>query len=114
MTDAEGRLRAWISTTLTVGMLLAIAVILVGLAVALVTGRGLELAPDWVAGLTGAEPGSIVMVGVLLLALTPVAQLVVAAAAFGRSGEHRYLVITLIVLGLLLGSVAIAIVVGNS
>ncbi|MEO8247443.1 MAG: DUF1634 domain-containing protein [Chloroflexota bacterium] len=113
MTDAEARLRSWISTTLTVGMLLAIVVMLVGLALALVTGRGLEAGPDWVAGLMGAEPGSIVMFGVLLLTLTPVVQLVVAALAFGRAGEHRYLVITLIVLGLLVGSVAIAIVVGN-
>ena len=114
MSEAEARLRAWISTTLTAGMVLAIGVILIGLAVALVSGRGLEPAPDWLAGLTAGEPGSIVMFGVLLLTLTPVAQLLAAALAFGRAGEHRYLVITLTVLGLLVGSVAIAIIVGNS
>jgi uncharacterized membrane protein len=110
----EQRLRAYISTTLTVGMLLAIGVIVLGLGVAAVSGRGLDTGPDWVAGLSDAEPGSIVMAGVLLLTLTPVVQLAAAALAFARAREGRYLVIALVVLGLVVASVPIALVIGST
>ncbi len=114
MSDDERRLRAWVSVTLTVGMAIAIGVIAIGMALALVSGRGLGIGSTWIAGLTKAEPGSIVLLGVLLLTLTPVAQLTAAAVAFGRAGEHRYLTIALVVLGLLLGSLAIAIGIGRT
>ena len=108
---AEDRLRRWISGTLTVAVVVAVVVIATGVAAGIVTGAGLEIGSD-AGGVLGeiaaGKPGSIVLLGIVALALTPVAQLAAAAFAFGRAGEHRYLVLTLAVLALLLGSLGIA------
>lgn len=109
-----GPLRRWVSTVLTVGVWSAVALIAVGLAWAVVSGRPLEVAPGSLLDeLTAAEPGSVVLLGILLLVLTPVAQLVAAAAAFARNGERRYLIVTLVVLSVLLSSLVLAAVTGS-
>ena len=108
---AEDRLRRWISRTLTVAVVVAVVVIGIGVAAGIATGQGLEIGPgsSGVLGeIAAGKPGSIVLLGIVALALTPVAQLAAAAFAFGRAGEHRYLVLTLAVLALLLGSLGIA------
>lgn len=108
----DARLRASVATTLRIGMLLAVACIGVGIVAGLVTGDGLDV--DESQGLAGAllagRPGSIVLFGVLLLTLTPVAQMIASAIGFGRAGDRRYLLIALVVLALLLGSLVIAVV----
>lgn len=107
----EDRLRRSISTTLRVGTALAVACIAVGIAVGVISGTGLDVDESRgpVTALLEAKPGSIVLLGVLLLTLTPVAQLVAAVAAFGRDGERRYLGIALVVLALLVASLAFAV-----
>ena len=113
----EARLRRWVSRTLASGMALSVAIVAIGLAIGVVTGEGLAvdppgggLAPEIGAG----KPGSIVLLGLVVLTLTPVAQLAAAALAFRRANEPRYLTITLAVLGLLLGSLVIAVVVATA
>ncbi len=112
MTREERRLRDWVSRTLTVGMAAAVGLIGVGIVAGVVSGAGLEVPERHagpLAGILAGKAGSIVLLGILLLTLTPVAQLMAAAWAFARAGEHRYLVIALMVLGLLLGSLGVAI-----
>lgn len=46
--------------------------------------------------------------GLLLVVLTPVGHLAVAAAAFARHGERRYAAAALVVLSLLVGGLAVA------
>lgn len=108
---AEDRLRRWISRTLTVAVVVAVVVIGIGVAAGIVTGQGLSIGPGDTGVLdeiASGKPGSIVLLGIVALALTPVAQLAAAALAFGRAGEHRYLVVSLVVLALLVGSLVIA------
>ena len=107
--DVLGR---WVSRVLAAGTLLAIVTVAIGVLLTLATGghggpsgvdgRGL------VAQILDGKPGSIVSLGLLLLALTPVAQLVAAVWAFARSGERRYVVISSVVLALLLVGIATA------
>lgn len=112
---ANDELTRWVSRVLAVGTALAIGVVLVGMALTWLTG-----AAEAGAGSAGAtsggllaqiaafKPGSIVSLGLLLLVLTPVAVLAAALVAFIRSGEHRYVAITSLVLGLLVVGVLAA------
>jgi uncharacterized membrane protein len=108
---AELRLRRWISRVLLSGTVVAVAIIALGVAIGVVGGEGLEIATGSggvLSEIAAGKPGSIVLLGIVVLTLTPVAQLTVAALAFGTAGERRYLLITLAVLALLLASLAIA------
>ena len=99
---SERTVLAWIGGVTRVGT--AVAMLLVA------TGVLLELGGELSAG--GAA--SIIGVGLLALALTPVAQVSAAAAAFARLGEHRYLFVSLLVLVLLAAGIAAATVVSRS
>ena len=116
---ANDELTGWVSRVLATGTALAIGVVLVGMALTWLTGTAGEGAGVGAAGagatsggllaqITAFKPGSIVSLGLLLLVLTPVAVLAVALVAFIRSGEHRYVVITSLVLGLLVVGVLAA------
>jgi uncharacterized membrane protein len=102
-------LARWVSRTLSVGTALAIGTIALGVLAGLVSGDasvppGLGLGPQIGAG----RPASIVALGLLLLTLTPIAQLLAAIAAFARQGERRYAAISGTVLGLLVIGIAAA------
>lgn len=111
----KDELTRWVSRVLATGTALAIGVVLVGMTLTWLTG-----AAGAGAGTSGAtsgglltqiaafKPASIVSLGLLLLVLTPVAVLAVALVAFIRSGEHRYVTITSLVLGLLVVGVLAA------
>jgi uncharacterized membrane protein len=107
-TDA-GPLRRWVSSTLSVGVWTSVTVVALGVAWGLVTGRTLDLdRTTLLADLTAGQPGSVVLLGLLLLLLTPVAQLVAAAAAFGRNRERGHMAIAMVVLVILMGSLVLA------
>jgi len=55
--------------------------------------------------LLDANPYAIMQVGVLLLLLTPLVRLVMAAVSFWLEGERRYTLVSLAVLGIILVSV---------
>jgi uncharacterized membrane protein len=100
-----------VSRTLSVGTALAIGTIAVGVLAGLVTGDA-SVPPDGGLGaqIGAGKPASIVALGLLLLTLTPIAQLLAAVAAFARQGERRYAAISAAVLGLLvIGIVSAAI-----
>ncbi len=106
---AADRLSRWVSGTLSIGMLLAISVIAFGVLAGLVTGDASAPPGRGIGAQIGAgKPASIVALGLLLLALTPIAQLLAAIAAFARQGERRYAAISAIVLALLVVGIAAA------
>lgn len=108
-------LAVWVSTVTGIGTALAIGLVVAGLALALylgeqssLTGRGL------LERIAEGGAGGIVSVGLLVLALTPAAQLAAAAAAFARRGEHRYLSVSLVVLVLLAAGIVAATLLSRS
>lgn len=100
---AAGELATWVSRVLAVGTLLSMAVVLVGVVLILATGHGGPSGSDggFLAQITAGKPASIVSLGLLLLVLTPAAELVAALVAFARAGERRYVIVTSLVLVLL-------------
>lgn len=51
------------------------------------------------------DPRAIIQFGLLLLIATPIARVMFSAFGFWREGDHRYVVITLIVLAVLMYSI---------
>lgn len=104
-------LQRWTAAALTVSMSVAMVVVSIGVAVGLLGGQGLGV-PEQRYGLLTAiadgSPGGIVLLGLVVLTLTPLAHIAAAATSFARSGERRYLLISLALGGVLLGSLAVA------
>jgi uncharacterized protein DUF1634 len=102
-------LARWVSRTLAAGTAVAIGTIAVGVLAGLVTGDASVPPGHGLGAQIGAgRPASIVALGLLLLTLTPIAQLLPAILAFIRQGEGRYAVVSAILLGLLLIGIAAA------
>jgi uncharacterized membrane protein len=108
----DRELGRWVGTALATGTLLAMATVAVGVVLTLAGGgsggAGEGHRGDLFSQITAGTPASLVAVGLLLLALTPVAQLVAAIIVFVRRGERRYVLIASVVLGLLLVGIATA------
>jgi len=115
----ERRLDIIIGDLLRAGVVLSAAVVLFGGAVYLArhgleypsykTFRGepadLRTIPGVLHDITVFRARGIIQLGLLLLIATPVARVAFSAWAFARLRDTRYVVITLIVLGLLLFSI---------
>ena len=116
MRRVDSELATWVSGVLAVGTAVSMAVVLVGVLLTLLGGGGGPSEPA--GGLLGQivawKPASIVSVGLLLLVLTPAAELAAALVAFLRSGERRYVIITSLVLGLLAAGVLAATLFSNA
>jgi uncharacterized membrane protein len=109
-----------IGNLLRAGVLLAVAVVLVGECVLLV--RHGAVRPDFavfrgepanlrtlrgiLAGVLSFQGRSIIQLGVIILIATPVARVAFSVAAFAVEHDRLYVVITLIVLAVLLFSLA--------
>ena len=117
MKERPDELGRWVSSVLAVGTLLAIVTVAIGVGLGLAGGgAGGPIGRDGgglVAQIAAGKPASIVSFGLLLLALTPLAQLVAAGVAFGRRGERRYVMISSVVLALLLLGIATATVLSS-
>jgi uncharacterized membrane protein len=111
----DARIELLLGTLLRAGVLTAAAVVLLG-AVVYLARHGSERAdyrtfraqPLELRGIAGVmrEAGSfdgagIIQLGVLLLIATPVLRVASSAYAFARQRDRRYVVITLVVLGIL-------------
>lgn len=108
-------LARWVSVTTGIGTAVSLTLVAVGLLLALVGGAEVTTAGGGLLDRIGdGGPGSIISVGLLALVLTPAAQLAAAAIAFARRGEHRYLVVSLLVLVLLGAGIVAATVVSRS
>ena len=113
---SERLLSVAVSGTLAVGSVLACAVLAMGVAAWLVTGGGPATGGDgffaWLQGLSRFEPASVIFAGLLLVTLTPVAQLAAALIAFTRLREWRYALASAGVLAILVVSFAGALALG--
>jgi uncharacterized membrane protein len=93
VTVRRDHLSRWVSGALQVGGLVSIAIVAIGVVFNL---------------------GAVTRVGLFVVVLTPIARLAAAGAAFLRHRERRYAAATAIVLALLVGGLAIAIVSSGS
>ena len=99
-----------IAAVLRVGTLVAIAAVGVGYLAILASGED-PGSPSLVDLLGGGGAPALIGIGLLGLTVIPAAVLVAAALGFWQQGERRRVATALIVLALLLGSLATAIVV---
>ena len=98
--------------TLFWGFRLGAALLALGIVVALVKreplGREADPIPEVVAKVRAGYASGIIDLAILWFMLTPVATVIVVAASFWRLGDRRYALLSLIVLAILGGSVALA------
>lgn len=101
---------AWIAATLKWGSYLSAALMLVGTTLVLMeTDRPIQVEPAMPLRLLpgqflDANPCAIMQAGVLLLLLTPLMRLVMAAVSFWMERERRYTLVSLAVLTIILAS----------
>lgn len=93
---------------LRAGTLIAVAAIAVGFLLAMLGAAAPPGEQPVLDLIRRADPDSITAAGLLGLTLLPLGVLGVAAVSFGSSGERRYLVMSLVTLGLLAGSLLVA------
>ena len=117
---SDHRVEVYIGSLLRAGVIVAAAVTALGGIVYLVR-HGMEV-PDFkhfhseppeyrqlsliLRGVLNVRGRSIIQLGLLLLIATPVARVLFSVAAFGLQRDRTYVVITLIVLGILIYSLA--------
>jgi uncharacterized membrane protein len=107
---APERATAWIAATLKWGSYLSAALMLVGTMLVLrETDRPIQVGPAMPLRLLpgqflDANPYAIMQAGVLLLLLTPLVRLLMAAVSFWMERERRYTLVSLAVLTIILAS----------
>ncbi|MDF2762819.1 MAG: hypothetical protein K0S83_1553 [Thermomicrobiales bacterium] len=98
--------------TLFWGFRLGAALLALGIVVSLFKreplGREADPLPEVVAMVRAGYASGIIDLAILWFMLTPVATVIVVAASFWRLGDRRYALLSLIVLAILGGSVALA------
>lgn len=93
MTVRRDDLSRWVSGALLVGGLVSVAIVAIGVAFSL---------------------EAVTRAGLLVFVLTPIGRLAAAGAAFLRHGELRYAVASSVVLALLVGGLAVAVLTAGS
>lgn len=93
MTVRRDDLSRWVSGALLVGGLVSVAIVAIGVAFSL---------------------EAVTRAGLLVVVLTPIGRLAAAGAAFLRHGELRYAVASSVVLALLVGGLAVAVLTAGS
>lgn len=111
-----GRMRGLVSRVLRGGVALAAALLVVGLALLVARGPvALLTAPppfslgQLVAGLVAATPSAYLLLGFLVLVLTPVTRVVISVGLFASAGDRTFLALTLFVLAVLVSSVVLGV-----
>ncbi len=107
-TAAEENVYADVYRLLIAGMVVTNILFVIGLVLALVHPRFFPLTPDWVRsqyhwrtvlhGLLQGNPSTFMMLGSLLLILTPVARVIVSIYAFWVDHDRKYVALTMLVL----------------
>ena len=107
-------MRGWVSGTLRVGAAIALVILTAGLILlALRDGSapfaGSGHADDVLQGLLAGQASAALLLGLLVLIVTPLVRVVVSASLFSAAGDRRFVGLTLFVLACLLASVAIGV-----
>ena len=112
---AQAKSERAIAIVLRYGSLISTVIMAVGLGLALVAGRTHALAPYervdlslLLGNLVRFDPPAITALGLLLLLLTPIFRIVVAAISFALERDLKYFLISLGVLGVVLISIRLA------
>ena len=108
----NGDLGRGIAAILRIGTVLAVLVIGIGFVVASMTGLPSGGSRPFIDYVTHSGPDTQIAVGLFGLTLLPLAVIGFAARIFARDGERQQLWTTLLVLALLVGSLAVAAVLG--
>ncbi len=108
VTVAEENVYADVYRLLIAGMVVTNILFVIGLVLALVHPRYFPLSSEWVrsqyhwrtvvTGLAHGNPSSYMMLGSLLLILTPVARVIVSIYAFWVDHDRKYVALTTLVL----------------
>jgi uncharacterized membrane protein len=111
----QEKARAAIAAILRYGSLISTLVMALGLVLILLRGPASLGAGNRVGSLRTVFPRvlhldavGVVELGILLLLVTPIFRIVVAGIAFGLEGDYKYVFISLGVLGIVCGSIALA------
>jgi uncharacterized membrane protein len=104
----EQNVYAGVYHMLIAGMIVSNVLFVIGVVLALLHPQTFPLSPDWVReqyhpsvilhGLAHGQPTSFLLLGTLLLILTPVARVIVSIYAFWLDHDHKYVAVTLTVL----------------
>jgi uncharacterized membrane protein len=111
---ADDQLRRRTVTVLQAGFRLAVALVTIGLVLALVQrealphdlGNPVEVAQGVVEG----DPGSVLGMGIIGVILTPLVATLVIAVTFFQQGDRRYGLVSSVVLLILLTSISLSLV----
>ena len=116
-TENEQNVYADVYRLLIVGMVVTNILFVIGLILGLWHPHFFPLSPDWVksqynwqtvaSGLIHGNPNSYMMLGTLLLILTPIARVVVSILAFWVDHDHKYVVLTTVVLVIIILTVVL-------
>ncbi len=108
ITKAEENVYADVYRLLIIGMVVTNILFVIGLVLALIHPHYFPLSSEWVRsqyhwrtvahGIVHGNPSSFMMLGALLLILTPVARVIVSIYAFWVDDDRKYVVLTMIVL----------------
>jgi uncharacterized membrane protein len=109
---SEGNVYADVYRLLIGGMIVSNVLFAAGILLALLHPRFIPLTGQWIKaqyhwaalsrGLASGDPISLMLLATVLLILTPIARVVVSIAAFAADRDHKYVVITSIVMFVML------------
>jgi uncharacterized membrane protein len=112
LVQAEANVYADVYRLLIGGMILSNVLFAAGILLALLHPRFIPLSAQWIKGqyhwatlrhgLFSGDPISLMLLATVLLILTPVARVVVSIAAFAADRDHKYVVITSVVMFVML------------
>ena len=112
LVQAEANVYADVYRLLIGGMILSNVLFAAGILLALLHPRFIPLTAQWIKaqyhwatlshGLSSGDPISLMLLATVLLILTPVARVVVSIAAFAADRDHKYVVITSVVMFVML------------
>ncbi len=103
MKHRHDRLDRWIGAVLKYGMLLSLAVLLLGLALYIVEPSGPEVdlsLPEIAQGVLRGDAIAVIDLGIVLLIATPLSRVITATVVFMVDREPRYAALSLIVLAM--------------
>lgn len=108
----ENQIRRRVTRVLETGFRVAAAIMTIGLVLALVQREPLPdtmgQPRDLVSGLSSADPGSIIGLGIVTIILTPIVSTTAIAWTFYSQGDRRYATISGLVLLILLASIGLS------
>ncbi len=109
---------AGVYKVLLAGMLLSTALFLAAIVKALLRPQSYPLTPEWVRqqyrwpvivhGIRSFDPPVIMLIATVLLILTPITRVVVSIYAFAADHDHKFVVITFVVLLVIVLTVVLA------